>query len=334
MSQILVADIGGTNARFGLVEISPSSTGYEVDSQISLKCAEHSDIGSMIRTYCQQANRDLPAYACLAIAGPIRDGRVKVTNLPWEFTITDLQTELGMTALDVINDFAALAYATPHLPASQKTRLYQAEADPDAPIVVCGPGTGFGMAALIPSGDRWRIVPTEGGHTGFAPATPREIAILQHILKSEPRVSVEHLLSGRGLVTIYRALCDIEQRPAENLAPADVSARGLTDSDPLCRETLNIFCAVLGGVAGDKALDLGARGGVCLGGGIIPRLAEYLPNTQFLARYLDKGPMSGYVQGIPVDMIVNTNAALVGTAAWLVDKVPALKAEATANLSS
>ena len=332
MSQLLVADIGGTNARFGLVELNSTTGGqqnYSAQQQKTLKCANYTNIASMIKAYCAEVNTPLPPYACLAIAGPIENGFARMTNLGWAFSIEDLRVDLGMKALDVINDFAALAYATPFLPANEIKPLYSAKNNPDAAIVVLGPGTGFGMAALVPSHTEtsrgWKILPTEGGHCSFAPTNDKEADIRAFLAKTDDHVSIEDLLSGRGLVSIYRALCHIGGSEAQDYSPADVSTRGLADSDPTCRDALITFCNILGSVAGDKALSLGAKGGVYLGGGIIPKIADFIPQTDFVKRFKHKGPMMNYVSDISVNMIINDTAALVGSAAWLINTAPALR---------
>lgn len=327
MSFILVADIGGTNARFGMVDIAGTRTNppsYKAQYQHRLKCAEYSDIASMIRAYADVVDTPLPAFACFAIAGPIHDGRVRMTNLSWEFSIEQLRRELGMEALDVLNDFAALAYATPHLTSEALRSLRTGSAMPDAPMLVLGPGTGFGVAALVPGRNQWKIVPTEGGHANFAPGNETEIAILQHWLRQQPHVSVETLLCGQGLVRIYQALAAINGETAQDYSPADINELGSTDRDPVCRQTMENYCAMLGSAVGDKALSLGAQGGVFLGGGIVPKIADFIPQTQLVERFLRKGPMSSYLEQTPLNMITEDQAALVGTAAWLVDTVPAL----------
>lgn len=325
MSIILVADIGGTNGRFGLVNACSHGKGYNAEQQISLRSADYPTLADMIRDYVKQAGISMPKFACLAIAGPIQDGHVKVTNLNWEFSISRLRDELNMQALDVINDYSALAYAAPHLQKEDITTLYNTEANPYAPIGVMGPGTGFGAALLAPVNKAWKIIPTEGGHCSFAPTTDTEIAILQELRKRFDHVSIEHLLSGQGLVSIYKALAAIESKDAEDLQPADVSERGMKHQDALCEQALQAFCNILGSVAGDKALSWGALGGIYLGGGIVPKIAHYLPQTDFIKRYLHKGVMRGYVEDIPVHMVTNDKAALIGTAAWLVDTTPALQ---------
>ncbi|ACE82860.1 glucokinase [Cellvibrio japonicus] len=331
MNLLLVADIGGTNARFGLVEFDPAQLkaggkiNYTAQRQITLKCANYSDMATMIKACCAELGIAIPAHGCLAIAGPIENGQASMTNLNWKFSINSLRDTLGMETLHVINDFASLAYAVPFLQDAELITLYAAKSNPDAPIVVMGPGTGFGMAGLIPSGDNWRIVPTEGGHASFAPTNSKEMRIKSYLLKEQNHVSIENILSGGGLVNLYRALAYNAGIEAETYTPADVSTKGLNNEDPLCREAVCTFCDVLGEVAGDKALSWGAKGGVVIGGGITPKLASILHDTHFFERYKNKGPMATYVSDISIRLIVNDKAALVGSAAWLIHNTPALK---------
>jgi glucokinase len=328
MGLLLVADIGGTNARFGLVE-QVANTGkpiYTASQQITLKCADYTNMASMINACCAEFKIETPEYACLAIAGPIEHGIAQITNLHWKFSISELRDQLGMKTLHVINDFAALAYAVPFLSAQETKVLYAAESNPRAPIVVMGPGTGFGMAILVPEENgHWEIIPTEGGHASFAPTNDKELAIKSFLLKSQSHVSVENILSGAGLVNLYRALAHIAGIEAKAYTPADVSTKGLANEDPICREAVITFCNTLGAVAGDKAVSTGARGGVVIGGGITPKLMSILPETDFEERYKNKGPMETYVSNVPIRVIVNDKAALVGSAAWLIHKTPALK---------
>lgn len=328
MSLLLVADIGGTNGRFGLVEYDANKTGkvdYTAHRQITLRCANYSDMASMIKACCAEFDVDIPKYACLAIAGPIENGHASITNLKWKFSIEALRDQLRMNTLHVINDFAALAYAVPFLQDNEFVTLYASASSLNAPIVVMGPGTGFGMAALVPNRGSWEIIPTEGGHASFAPTNEKELAIKAFLLKEQNHVSVENILSGAGLVNLYRALAHEAGIAAEDYSPADVSNKGIANEDPICRAAVITFCDVLGEVAGDKALSLGAKGGVVIGGGITPKLQSLLTESHFLERYKNKGPMASYVSDISIKLIINDKAALVGSAAWLISKTPSLK---------
>ena len=331
MTCILVADIGGTNARLGTVNLTDTpraNSNYLARDQQKVRCADYPDITSMIRAYIEGAGQPSPAYGCLAIAGPVQNGRVQMTNLSWEFGIDELRRELGLTGLEVINDFEALAYATPHLGEDCIKTLRKGRPKPDSPLLCAGPGTGFGMASLVPVDSRWQIVATEAGHCNFAPGDEHEIAILQHWLKHQTQVSVEDLVSGPGLLRIYRALAALAGQPARDYEPAAISLKGLSGEDPLCQRALDRFFAMLGSALGDMALSAGAQGGIFLGGGIAIQLADYLPVTEFFLRFNNKGPMSGYVEHIPIHVIADDGAALLGAAARSLSQIPGLTGEA------
>lgn len=329
MNLLLVADIGGTNGRFGLVELDPNTpcnaVDYTAKEQITLSCKDYADMASMVQTCCEKFGNVKPDYACLAIAGPIDGDIATMTNLNWQFSIESLRQQLQFQKLHVINDFASMAYSVPFLTNDDFVSLYAAEADNSAPIVVMGPGTGFGMAGLIPTKSSWGLVATEGGHASFAPTTENELAIKSFLLKEQNHVSIENVLSGAGLVNLYRALAYMAGVEAQPYSPADVSSHALAQTDAICREAAVNFCSILGEVAGDKALSWGAKGGVVIGGGITPKLISMFHETHFLERYKNKGPMSSYVSDIPIRLIVNDKASLVGSAAYLIHNTPELK---------
>jgi glucokinase len=336
MKLLLVGDIGGTNGRFGLVEFNDDAKSlsrqlnYIAKEQITLRCAEYPNMTSMIRACCAEFKIAIPEYACLALAGPIENGRANMTNLKWTFTINELQKELGIKTLHLINDFAAWAYAVPFLNDNDFITLYDSKkTNLDAPIVVMGPGTGFGMAILAPNNrpsykTEWKVIPTEGGHTSFAPTNEKELKIKSLMLKTLDHVSIENMLSGSGLVNIYHSLAQIAGAEPKAYAPADVSIKGVNNEDPLCRDAVLTFCEILGSVAGDKALTTGAKGGVVICGGITPKILDVLKISKFLECYKNKGPLVGYVSDISIRLIVNDKAALVGSAAWLINHTPEL----------
>jgi glucokinase len=326
---LLVADIGGTNGRFGLLEYDPSSfkTGsinYLSSQQITLKCANYPDMASMLKDCCEQMNAK-PEYACLAIAGPIENGEAFMTNLNWRFSVNDLCSSLCFKHVHLINDFAAHAFAVPYQKDDEFFILHQGVPNKDCPIVIMGPGTGFGMAQLVPNGNQWKVISTEGGHASFAPTNEKELEIKRVLLKQQKHVSVENVLSGNGLVNLYKALATIAGVTPKDYAPADISSKGKTNEDPLCRDAVLTFCDVLGEVAGDKALSTGARGGIVITGGITAKLLDMIPESNFLERYKNKGPLADYVSDISIRVVLNDKAALVGSAAWLIHNTPELQ---------
>ena len=326
---LLVADIGGTNGRFGLVDYDSSShsTGkidYSATRQITLKCAEYPDMRSMIQDCCKQFNVT-PEYACIAIAGPIESGEAFMTNLNWRFSIEELRQQLNLKKLHVINDFAAHAFAVPFQNDDEFFILHEGKINTDCPILVMGPGTGFGMAQLVPNNGNWKVIPTEGGHASFAPTNEKELDIKRVLLKQQKHVSVENILSGNGLVNLYEALATLAGVTPQAYLPVDVSGKGMSNEDPICRDAVLTFCDVLGEVAGDKALSTGARGGVVITGGITAKLLDMIPQSNFIEYYKNKGPLTEYVNDISIRVVLNDKAALVGSAAWLIHNTPELR---------
>ncbi|MEM9291924.1 MAG: glucokinase [Acidobacteriota bacterium] len=307
----LVADVGGTRSRFALVDEAGG-----LAHALSLANADYSGLGEAAEAYLREvAPSPAPRRAAFAVATPITGDRVRLTNREWSFSTRQLQRRLGLDHLTVINDFTALALALPYLGAEHLRSLHSATGDPSAPRVILGPGTGLGVSALIPGDDGEEPTPvaTEGGHRDFAAITEREWAVHQVLARRFGRVSVERVVSGTGMVYLYQALCEIDGEAA--VADDAAAVVAVSDRDARARETLRIFAAQLGAFAGDLALTLGARGGVYLAGGVIPRLGERFELALFLQRYLAKGRFRSYVESIPVALVTHSWPALAGLAA-------------------
>jgi glucokinase len=313
MTLRLLADIGGTNARFALQQAG--SAGF-ADIEV-LACGDYPAIGDAVRAYLgKAAARGLAAgvkHAAIAIANPVEGDEVSMTNHCWRFSIASLKAELGLDPLLVVNDFAALAMSLPHLKAEQRERIGGGEAQANKPIGLIGPGTGLGVSGVVPCGGRWTALAGEGGHVSFAPVTKQEMKILQALWEEYGHVSAERLLSGLGLELIHRALA------GQRLSAPEITARALDGSSVACRETVETFCAVLGSVAGNVALTLGATGGMYIGGGIVPRLGSLFTGSRFRERFEGKGRLSSYLARIPTWLITEEYPALRGVAAMLDD---------------
>lgn len=308
----LLADIGGTNARFALQQAG--AEGF-ADIEV-LACGDYPAIGEAVRTYLRRAaGRGLAVdgvrQAAIAIANPVEGDEVSMTNHCWSFSIAALEAELDLQTLLVVNDFAALAMSLPHLKAEQRERIGGGAEQPGKPIGLIGPGTGLGVSGVIPCGGRWTALASEGGHVSFAPVTRQEMKILQALWEEYGHVSAERLLSGPGLELIHRALA------GQRLGAPEITGRALDGSSIACRETVETFCAVLGSVAGNVALTLGATGGMYIGGGIVPRLGELFTGSRFRERFEGKGRLSGYLARIPTWLIREEYPALRGVAAML-----------------
>jgi glucokinase len=312
----LVADIGGTNARFGLV------TGNEpgVSHVRTLPVAEYADPAKAVRAYLDKIAGELgsgfsaPSAAAFAVATPVAGDIVHFVNSHWRFSRAAVQAELGLDAFLVLNDFEAWALSLPHLDASQ-LRAHGELPRARGTLAVIGPGTGLGVAGVVETRAGWVALATEGGHVTIPPADEFESALLAHVRKNYEHVSAERLLSGIGMPVLHDAVAHVMGVPSDKLTTEQIVGRGLDQTDPVCSRTLDVFCALLGGFAGNVALTLGARGGVYISGGIVPRLGERFFASQFRERFEAKGRFRKYLEDIPTALITDTLAALTGAAA-------------------
>jgi glucokinase len=309
----LVADIGGTNARFALV--APGS--LKPQHETRLLCADFPGPVEAVRHYLSLTGA-LVREAAFDVATGITGDFVQLTNGPWGFSIEQTQRALELDRFHVINDFTAMALGVPLLEAHEKRKIGPGEPVPGTAIGVIGPGTGLGVSGLLPHRGRWIALQGEGGHTAFSPMTPREDAVLQAARRRfGSHVSTERLVSGPGLKTLYEALCEIDGQRASALQPVQITEHALKASERHCSEALAMLCALLGTAAANLAAVLGARGGVYLGGGIIPKLGEYFERSAFRARFEDKGRFRAYVSAIPTYVITADTLALRGLASVL-----------------
>lgn len=311
----LLADVGGTNARFAW----QAGPGAPIESVQTLPCAEFPTLEAAMRTYLGGLAQPRPKVAAVAIANPVHGDQVRMTNHHWSFSISALRQALGFARLEVLNDFTALALALPGLPASDKRQIGGQAALPHAAIGLIGPGTGLGVSGLLPDGrGGWVPLQGEGGHVSLAATTARERTVVQALHQRHGHASAERAVSGMGLLDIYSILCEADgvALPPDCTA-AQVSEAGLA-GDALAREALLMMCAFLGSVAGNLALTLGAKGGVYIGGGIVPRLGAFFDESPFRERFEAKGRFRPYLAEIPVWVITAAQSpALAGTAVVL-----------------
>jgi glucokinase len=306
----LVADIGGTNARFALLRGA-----YGVlEKERTLVTASYPGIDAAIEDYLCQVEAEMPLEAAIAIANPITGDTVKMSNSPWSFSIEEVRRKLGLGRLLLLNDFTALAMALPAIPAAQLQQVGGGAAAPDSPLALIGAGTGLGVSALIPYKNEWIPLSSEGGHVSLCATSDREAAIIAATRLTHPHVSAERLLSGMGLENLYRAVVRLESATLESLSAAQITERGLKGEDRFCCEALDTFCAMLGSIAGNLALTIGARGGLYIGGGIVPRLGDYFARSRFRECFEAKGRFESYVAAIPTFTIHASNPALLGAA--------------------
>lgn len=310
----LVADVGGTNARFGWVQ--EPSAGVQQVRQFAV--ADHASPAHAAAAYLDTLGpaRATPQRAALAVATAIDGDAVSLTNSAWSFSCAALRQALGVRELLVLNDFEALALSLPHLQPHQ-VQAHGALPRAQGTLAVIGPGTGLGVAGVVQTASGWQALPGEGGHATLAPADDFEAALLAHVRRTYRHVSAERLLSGIGLPTLHEAVAAVRGERAEALEAPRIVEQAMAGSDALCGHTIDAFCALLGGFAGNVALTLGARGGVYIGGGIVPRLGERFFASRFRERFEAKGRFQGYLQAIPTAVITDTLAALTGAAAAL-----------------
>jgi glucokinase len=309
----LVGDVGATNARFGLV----SPDGAVLHSNI-YACADFAEIGDAIDAYlATRGNLAMPRLGALAIAAPIAGDQIRMTNHPWSFSIAALRDRLGFERLLAINDFTAVALALPRLSAADRMPVGGGAPVEGMPIAALGPGSGLGVSGLIPAGSGSVPLAGEGGHATMAPASERESAVLALMRRHFDHVSAERCLSGPGLVNLYTSLAALDRVPAASYTAAQITDPETGAKDPLCREATAMFCAMLGTFAGDLALTLGARGGVYIAGGIVPRLGTRFAESEFRARFEAHGRMGALLAAVPTYVVTHPLPAFLGCAAAL-----------------
>lgn len=319
---ILAADAGGTHARIGLLRLNAGAhPPLEMLAGHVYECAKWPGLGEILQDFLSHhANGHSHIGRCaLAVAGYLRGDELIAENLRWPVRISELRGRLQLDRLDIINDFEALARGTQFLSATDSTAVIDAKGT-SGPTVVVGPGTGLGCAVVLPSGGTSLVMPSEAGHVALAPGNDREIEVLRRLGHNRGYVHTGYLLSGPGLVNLYRALADLEGVRAIHAEPAAVSAAALGGNDPLAHETLSMFCAMLGSFAGDLAVMFKAGGGVHLAGGILPYIRDFLLASDFRARFLNKGVMRPFLANVPVRLIEHGQLGVFGAAAMELDR--------------
>ncbi len=325
----LIVDVGATYARFA-VETAPGIHRHAA----TLRCTDHADFASAVTAFVAT----LPpataiAHAAVAIANPVEGDHVRMTNFPWQFSIEQTRQRLGLRTLVVVNDFTALAMAIPRLAPHQRRQVGGGAARERSVIGLLGAGTGLGVSGLIPVDDGWFSLGSEGGHASFAPADDRELAILEHARRLHGHVSFERLLSGPGLELIHAALGRRrDPAGAAALRAPEITRRAMAGTDPLCVETVEAFCCMLGTAASNLAVTLGALGGVYIGGGIVPRLGEHFDRSGFRARFEAKGRFGAYLAAIPTFVITAEHATWLGVSAILDAQLRRLEAASSSMI--
>lgn len=311
-ARALVADIGGTNARFALADLDT----LDLTEIRQFRVADYPGLREVASAYLGDF-KERPRMAAIAVAAPVVGDDISLTNSPWTFNRAALGRALGLDTLLVLNDFAALAQSLPHLRPQDLRQIGGTTPPPHATKLVLGPGTGIGVAGLVWGGSDWIAVPSEGGHLTLAANNARELELAELLRAGRGRLSVERAISGPGLTGLYAAIAASHGQTVTPPTTNEVMIRGTVGADPIAVEALQTFIAWLGAFAGDAALMFGARGGVYIGGGIAPRIAEALSAPAFRQAFEEKGRLSGFLAPIPIYVIPAEFATLKGAAAAL-----------------
>jgi len=321
---MLIGDIGGTNARFALADWE--APGYSHEE--TLKCADFESPEAAIKHYLDAVGAPAPDVICLAAAGPIVDGRVRFTNNPWSISVDELADDFSIDAIRLLNDFEAVAYSIPFLASDDCLPI--GLPDPHSldesgyTIGILGPGTGLGKVGLVKRGDELITLSGEAGHTGFAPETQVQLDILRMLRERFDRVSTERIVSGPGLENIYWALTRIHGDKRPQLTAADIFARANENSESRSSEAVQVFFEVLGQVAGDLAMSLGASDGIYIAGGIARRYPKLLANSRFRSGFESKGRHRSIMERIQTQLITHPQPGLLG-ASYVAQEIASLR---------
>ncbi len=318
----LVADIGGTNLRIGTTDEKG------VINNIALyQCNQFSGLAEIIQDYLSKIDTsDAELNACFAIACPVDNDLISMTNLPWKFSKKELQQTLNLTKMYFINDYTAIAHAVPFLNDEQKVQIGGGNVVAGKPISICGPGTGLGVANVVNVNNQWVSLGGEGGHVDFAPTDETEIKILNFLLTKYKHVSYEQVLSGLGIQQIYQALMSIKGEEPEALEAKDITQRAVNNECDVCKASLDKFCEILGNFAGNLSLTLASFGGVYIAGGIAPRFIEFIKTSNFRRSFEAKGRFEAFNQAIPTFVIIEPQPGLLGASAFLAQQLTSTNA--------
>ncbi|MBS0848865.1 glucokinase [Citrobacter sp. JGM124] len=308
----LVGDIGGTNARLALCRLDNG----DIEQIKTYSGLDFQGLEAVITHYLGTLDVTIKD-ASIAIACPVTGDWVAMTNHSWAFSIAEMKKSLGLDNLEIINDFTAVSMAIPMIKPEHLIQFGGDKPVAGKPVAIYGAGTGLGVCHLVHVDKRWVSLPGEGGHVDFAPNSEEESLILDELRSEIGHVSAERVLSGAGLVNLYRAIVKADNRVPENYQPSDVTEHALADTCTDCRRALSLFCVIMGRFGGNLALNLGTFGGVYIAGGIVPRFMDFFKASGFRAAFEDKGRFKEYVKNIPVYLIVHDQPGLLGAGAHL-----------------
>ncbi|MBQ4246479.1 MAG: glucokinase [Succinivibrio sp.] len=316
----LVGDVGGTNARLSLVNLADGSlSNTKIYSSV-----DNESLEKVIVKYREETGAKFDS-ACIAIATMLNGDYVKMTNNPWEFSISQMKKNLGLHDLVFINDFTAMSMSVTVIKREDMTKIGGTDIVEHAPMAVYGAGTGLGVGYLVHINNKWIPLASEGGHVDMPAQNDREDEILKELRKTFDHVSGERLLSGQGLVNMYKAIATLNGHEVRDVEPKDVTAGAFADNPcPDCKETIDVFCKLMGAFGGNLAVNLLTKGGVYIAGGIVPRFLEYFKNSEFRNAFEEKGRFNAALSHIPVYVISHGDAGLLGAGAYIRQELGAI----------
>lgn len=307
VQKVLLADIGGTNARFAL------SAGGAVGTVAHMAVSDHGSFGEALDKFLGNSPQaGTIRAAILAVSGAVQNGRCALTNNAWVIDAAELRAAYGFSTVRLINDFEAVAWSLPRLSPDKLLQVGGGQPVVGAPLAALGPGTGLGMAASIPRATGHLILASEGGHSTLAGRSSREDAVIAYLRQRFGHVSAERILSGHGLENLHEALAALDNVILPRRRAAEITRAGIEGTCSTSRAAIDMFCAMLGTVAGNLALTLGAKGGIFVAGGILRHMPEYFARSPFRARFEDKGRLRKYLEPIPTYLVLDEDAAFIG----------------------
>ncbi len=314
---ILAGDIGGTNARFGCLE-QTAEDGWKVHHFAKVKGADYPTFEAALQNYLESINVK-PSRAAFCAAGPVEDGYINLTNTDWQISASRIKEIHGFEQCNLYNDFSGMTRSIPELADDEFTIIRSGLPHKDEPILVAGPGTGFGVGYLVPTKSGWHVIASEGGHVAYSPQSSLELELLQILRRERDFISLELISSGKGLPVVHKAVCEIHGQSYEPIAP-DLIRESALSGDTVCRDICHIRATATMGAIGDLALTGGTRGGIVLAGGVSERMIDFYMQPNAMNRYLHRGPQSEYVRNIPMRLLKSPLAPLIGSAAALEDR--------------
>lgn len=317
VKSVLAADVGGTNARFAL--LSRNSEGFwDIDAYEKFKGDDYTTFQDALAAYLNRID-DKPVSAIFSVAGPVTNQIVTLTNRNWVLDGERLKARFNLDRCIITNDFTAMTRSVAELRESDFIVVKEGERNPAEPILVAGPGTGFGVGYLISHKSGWAVMSTEGGHQAYSPQSARELELLQILQEEHGYISLERVAAGIGLPDVHKAVCKRLGHAYSPLSPAIIREKAKA-GDPVCLEICEIQGNAVMGALGDMALSGGARGGIIMAGGVSERMLDFFTAPKAMERFLNRGHYRNYMEAIEIRLLTHPHAPLIGAAAYFEDQ--------------